>query len=75
LESDNHFEPSRAELFEALGHPMMACTVDGKISMITYGNGEVQTYAYDSRDRLNYSSGPWTTVTYSYDQVGNRSTG
>ena len=54
---------------------MMACTVDGKISMITYGNGEVQTYAYDSRDRLNYSSGPWTTVTYSYDQVGNRSTG
>ena len=88
-------------------------TVDDMISKITYGNGEVTTYTYDTRDRptqildkyqstkemdlnytydgtgnvktlntetyhydwlnrLNYSSGPWTTITYAYDQVGNR---
>jgi RHS repeat-associated protein len=88
-------------------------TVDDMISKITYGNGEVTTYTYDSRDRptqildkfgstkeldLNYtydgtgnvltentqsygydylsrltsSSGPWGSITYSYDQTGNR---
>ncbi|HEV2226816.1 MAG TPA: RHS repeat-associated core domain-containing protein [Nitrososphaerales archaeon] len=31
-----------------------------------------ETYHYDWLNRLNYSSGPWTTITYSYDQVGNR---
>ncbi|HEV2225437.1 MAG TPA: RHS repeat-associated core domain-containing protein, partial [Nitrososphaerales archaeon] len=88
-------------------------TVDDKISKVTYGNGEVATYSYDTRDRptrildkygstkemdlnytydgtgnvltlnteayhydwlnrLNYSSGPWTTITYAFDPVGNR---
>ena len=88
-------------------------TPDGQISRIAYGNGEVQTYAYDSRDRptqvkdvygstvemdLNYTydgtgnvltensqsygydalnrltsaSGPWGTISYAYDSVGNR---
>jgi RHS repeat-associated protein len=88
-------------------------TVDDRINTITFGNGEVTTYTYNSRDwptqildkyqgtkemdlnytydgtgnvltlntetyrydwlsRLNYSSGPWGTITYAYDQVGNR---
>ena len=88
-------------------------TVDDMISKITYGNGEVTAYTYDSRDRptqildrsgntkemdLNYtydgtgnvlsentqsygydylsrltsSSGPWGSITYTYDQTGNR---
>jgi RHS repeat-associated protein len=88
-------------------------TLDGQISKIAYGNGEMQTYTYDRRDRptqilvmygttkeldlnytydgtgnmltensqsygydalnrLNYTSGPWGTITYTYDAVGNR---
>jgi RHS repeat-associated protein len=88
-------------------------TVDDRINTITFGNGEVTTYTYNTRDwptqivdkyqgtkemdlnytydgagnvltlntetyrydwlnRLNYSSGPWGTITYAYDQVGNR---
>ncbi len=49
------------------------------------GNGDVQsiddgiaptdeTYGYDGLDRLTSSSGPWGTITYTYDQVGNRLT-
>ena len=88
-------------------------TADGQINSIRYGDGEVATYTYDSRDRptqirdvygttvelsLNYTydqagnvltentqsygydalnrltsaSGPWGTVSYTYDQTGNR---
>ena len=88
-------------------------TADGQISKIVYGDGEVATYTYDSRDRptqildmygttkeldLNYTydgtgnvlsensqaygydalnrltsaTGPWGTIGYTYDQVGNR---
>ncbi|MDG6990886.1 MAG: hypothetical protein JRM99_05635 [Nitrososphaerota archaeon] len=91
----------------------LSYTPDGQMSKIAYGDGEVATYTYDSRDRptrikdvygstvemeLNYTydgagnvltenaqsygydalnrltsaSGPWGTVAYSYDQVGNR---
>src|SRR5207244_7404091 len=91
----------------------VAYTVDDKMRSITFGNGEVTNYAYDSRgrptrildrigntknldlnytydgtgnvltlnsesyaydllDRLTSTTGPWGTLTYSYDQVGNR---
>ncbi|MGD0476938.1 MAG: hypothetical protein ABSB29_02085 [Nitrososphaerales archaeon] len=91
----------------------IAYTVDDMMSKITYGDGEVQTYTYDSRDRptrildkygstveldliytydgtgnvltentesysydwldrLTSTTGPWGTITYTYDQVGNR---
>src|SRR3989454_7800139 len=91
----------------------VAYTVDDKMRSITFGNGEVTNYAYDSRgrptrildkigstknldlnytydgtgnvltlnsesysydwlDRLTSATGPWGTLTYSYDQVGNR---
>lgn len=105
------------------GFATMGYTVDDKISKTTYGDGEITTYTYDSRDRptriydyyyttvhnkqvlnkvldlnytydgtgnvftintnaetyhydwlnrLNYTSGPWGTISYAYDQVGNR---
>ena len=31
-----------------------------------------KTYGYDLLDRLNATTGPWGTVTYTYDPVGNR---
>src|SRR3989454_5359049 len=91
----------------------VAYTLDDKMRSITFGNGEVTNYAYDSRgrptrildhigstknldlnytydgsgnvltlnsesyaydslDRLTSTTGPWGTITYAYDQVGNR---
>ncbi|MBI2184787.1 MAG: hypothetical protein HYU39_07510 [Thaumarchaeota archaeon] len=49
------------------------------------GNGDVEsiddgyaptdeTYSYDGLDRLTSSTGPWGTISYTYDQVGNRLT-
>jgi RHS repeat-associated protein len=87
-------------------------TLDSMIGKITFGDGEVTTYTYNSRDwptqildkygstkemdlnytydgvgnvrsinnenykydwlnRLNSTVGPWGTITYAYDQVGN----
>ena len=35
-------------------------------------NSPSYSYNYDNINRLNYSSGPWGTITYKYDSVGNR---
>ena len=94
------------------GFATIGYTLDDHVSKITYGDGEVQTYAYDDRARptqildtyqgtkqvdLNYtydgtgnvlsinnenysydwlnrlasSSGPWGTLSMTYDQTGN----
>src|SRR5436853_2895270 len=44
-------------------------TYDGTGNVITLNT---ESYAYDSLDRLTSTTGPWGTITYSYDQVGNR---
>ncbi|HEV2225634.1 MAG TPA: RHS repeat-associated core domain-containing protein, partial [Nitrososphaerales archaeon] len=44
-------------------------TYDGTGNVLTLNT---ETYRYDWLNRLNYSSGPWTTITYAFDQVGNR---
>lgn len=44
-------------------------TYDGTGNVLTLNT---ESYGYDWLDRLTSSSGPWTAVTYTYDQVGNR---
>jgi len=44
-------------------------TYDGTGNVLTLNN---EAYHYDWLNRLNYTSGPWTTTKYAYDQVGNR---
>ena len=42
-------------------------------SIISINNGSyTETYTYDLLDRLNRTVGPWGTVSYGYDAVGNR---
>lgn len=54
----------------------LSYTVDDMVSKITYGDGEVQTYAYDSRDRPTrildkYGSTVELDLNYTYDGTGN----
>jgi len=44
-------------------------TYDGTGNVLTLNT---ESYGYDWLDRLTSSTGPWTTITYAYDQVGNR---
>src|SRR6266705_6640641 len=44
-------------------------TYDGTGNVLTLNT---ESYAYDSLDRLTATTGPWGTIAYSYDQVGNR---
>ena len=44
-------------------------TYDGTGNVLTLNT---ESYGYDWLDRLTSSSGPWTAITYTYDQVGNR---
>jgi len=53
----------------------------GTIQGLTYGhdyNGNItgiapgRTYTYDTLDRLSTASGPWGSLTWTYDGVGNR---
>src|SRR5437016_11706704 len=44
-------------------------TYDGTGNVLTLNS---ESYAYDSLDRLTSTTGPWGTITYAYDQVGNR---
>jgi RHS repeat-associated protein len=51
-------------------------TVNGKVSKILYGNGEVTTYSYDKNDRPRqildtYHSTKEMDLNYSYDGTGN----
>ena len=51
-------------------------TLDDKVSKITYGNGEVTTYTYDSRDRPTqildkYQGAKKLDLNYTYDGTGN----
>ncbi|MDE1853769.1 MAG: RHS repeat protein [Thaumarchaeota archaeon] len=61
----------KAGTFATVGY-----TVDDKISKITYGNGEVATYSYDTRDRPTqildkYGSTKELSLNYTYDGTGN----
>ena len=54
----------------------VAYTVDDEISTITYGNGEVQTYTYNSRDWPTqivdkYEGAKEMDLNYTYDGTGN----
>src|SRR5207245_3312322 len=44
-------------------------TYDGTGNVLTLNT---ESYGYDWLDRLTSSPGPWTTITYAYDQAGNR---
>ena len=44
-------------------------TYDGTGNVLTENS---QSYGYDALGRLTSATGPWGTVTYEYDQVGNR---
>src|SRR5207245_2510142 len=44
-------------------------TYDGTGNVLTLNT---ESYGYDWLDRLTSSTGPWTTITYAYDQAGNR---
>ena len=44
-------------------------TYDGTGNVLTENS---QSYGYDWMNRLTSSSGPWGSITYSYDSVGNR---
>ncbi|MBI2183589.1 MAG: RHS repeat-associated core domain-containing protein [Thaumarchaeota archaeon] len=46
---------------------------NGNVKNIT-SIGATESYGYDGLDRLTSSTGPWGTITYTYDQVGNRLT-
>lgn len=43
----------------------------GSVTQI-YDGVNTETYEYDELDRLIYSSGPWTSMNFTYDAVGNR---
>jgi YD repeat-containing protein len=58
------------------GYATIGYTVDDKVSKITYGDGEVATYSYDTRDRptriLDVSgSTKEMDLNYTYDGTGN----
>src|SRR5437870_11734829 len=44
-------------------------TYDGTGNVLTLNS---ESYAYDSLDRLTSTTGPWGTISYAHDQVGNR---
>src|SRR5207247_478871 len=44
-------------------------TYDGTGNVLTLNT---ESYTYDSLDRLASTTGPWGTIAYTYDQVGNR---
>jgi len=46
-------------------------TYDGVGNIKTLNN---EIYDYDDLDRLTYAQGPWGTISYTYDSVGNRLT-
>src|SRR5439155_6875455 len=43
----------------------------GAVRTLTYGNGIVEQFAADGRDRLQHASGGPLDLTYTYDYVGN----
>src|SRR3989475_138772 len=67
---DNRDRPTR--ILDKIGNTKnldLNYTYDGTGNVLTLNT---ETYGYDWLDRLNHSNGPWTAITYTYDQVGNR---
>jgi RHS repeat-associated protein len=44
----------------------------GNLATVSGTNTEPESYSYDSLNRLTSSTGPWGTLGYGYDAVGNR---
>ena len=47
--------------------------LSGSVTQI-YDGVNTEVYEYDQLDRLIYSSGPWTSMNFTYDALGNRLT-
>src|SRR5438445_13193188 len=67
---DNRDRPTRIlDKIGATKNLDLNYTYEGTGNVLTLNT---ETYGYDWLDHLTSSSGPWTTITYTYDQVGNR---
>jgi YD repeat-containing protein len=67
---DNRDRPTRIlDKYQSTTEMDLNYTYDGTGNVLTLNT---EAYHYDWLNRLNYSSGPWTTTTYSYDGAGNR---
>ena len=64
---DGSFGGSAKELMD------LTYSYDASGSVLSICNGSsTETYTYDLVDRLNGTVGPWGTIQYVYDEVGNR---
>jgi RHS repeat-associated protein len=78
VQSTGYDQRYRITTIASGGVQNLAYSYDNAVNVTGISNnldsGRNKTYAYDAYDRLSTAAGPWGSIVYAYDNIGNRLT-